>query len=185
MGSLILVLGGARSGKSAYAEGRAREGGVPVLYVATAEALDQEMRARIAEHRRRRAVQWETLEIPSDVGPQVLAQHPAQPLIILDCITLLISNLLLQAAPDMDHPDPDAARRLVESEIGSLIEAVDQLEAEWLVVSNEAGQGVVPPYPSGRLFRDLLGWANQRLARHAAEVIWMVAGIPVPIGQYR
>ena len=77
-----------------------------------------------------------------------------------------------------------AARLAVEAEIDSLLEAITKLPAHWLVVSNEVGQGLVPPFPAGRLFRDLLGWANQRLAAMADEVIWMVAGIPVPIGEY-
>ena len=106
-------------------------------------------------------------------------------MVVLDCLTLLISNRLLDAAPDADHPDEDAARAVVEQEIEMLLKAIDASRSRWLVVSNEVGQGVVPAYPLGRLFRDLLGWANKQLAETADEVIWMVAGIPVPIGQHR
>ena len=84
-----------------------------------------------------------------------------------------------------DQPEEGASRVAVEAEIDSLLKAIEQLPAHWVVVSNEVGQGLVPPYPAGRVFRDLLGWANQRLAEKADEVIWMVAGIPVPIGGYR
>jgi adenosylcobinamide kinase/adenosylcobinamide-phosphate guanylyltransferase len=103
----------------------------------------------------------------------------------VDCLTLLVSNLVLQAAPDIDHPDEQAARTLVEAEINDLLNAIESIPAEWIIVSNEVGQGLVPPYPMGRVYRDLLGWANQRLAQKADEVIWMVAGIPVPIGEYK
>jgi adenosylcobinamide kinase / adenosylcobinamide-phosphate guanylyltransferase len=105
--------------------------------------------------------------------------------VLLDCITLLVSNLVLEASPNVNEPDVSAATGLVRSEVEELIETIRMSEARWLVVSNEVGQGLVPPYPVGRLYRDLLGWANQRLAEAADEVVWMVAGIPVPIGQYR
>jgi adenosylcobinamide kinase/adenosylcobinamide-phosphate guanylyltransferase len=104
---------------------------------------------------------------------------------VLDCLTLLVSNLVLQASPDADHPDESAAMRLVQAEVQELLKAVDTIPSRWLVVSNEVGQGLVPPYPLGRVYRDLLGWANQRVAQAAQDVIWMVAGIAVPIGGYR
>jgi adenosylcobinamide kinase/adenosylcobinamide-phosphate guanylyltransferase len=119
------------------------------------------------------------------VGVQLLEHPPLADVLILDCLTLLVSNALLKAAPDPDQPDEAAARLVVESEIDNLIKAVAEIPGQWVIVSNEAGQGVVPAYPAGRLFRDLLGWANQRLADAAEEVIWMVAGIPIPIGRYR
>lgn len=156
-----------------------------VLYIATAQALDEEMRARIAAHRQNRPRRWQTLELPSDVGRHLLADPPEAQVVLVDCLTLLVSNLVLRAAQDLDHPDESVCRALVESEIEGLLQAIEATPAHWLVVSNEVGQGLVPAYPVGRLFRDLLGWANQRLAEKADEVIWMVAGIPVPIGQYR
>ena len=185
MRKFTFIIGGARSGKSDYAEKVATLSQKPVLYVATAQALDDEMRRRIESHKLRRPAPWQTLELPTRVGEHLLAQPPRAGVWVLDCITLLISNLLLQASPDVDHPDEAASRLAVEVEIDALLQAIETLPAHWLVVSNEVGQGLVPPYPAGRLFRDLLGWANQRLAQQADEVIWMAAGIPVPIGEYR
>ncbi len=185
MGRLTFIIGGARSGKSDYADKIARSSDGAVLYIATAQALDDEMRQRIEAHKGKRPPQWRTLELPMDVGARLLAEKPRADVVLLDCITLLISNLLLKAAGDVDQPDEEAARAAVEGEIEKLLKGIEEIPAHWLVVSNEVGQGVVPAYPAGRLFRDLLGWANQRLAEKADEVIWMVAGIPVPIGEYR
>jgi adenosylcobinamide kinase/adenosylcobinamide-phosphate guanylyltransferase len=185
MGGLIFILGGARSGKSDHAQRLAEAASAPVLFIATAEPLDDEMRARIAMHRQRRPVRWETLELPTGVG-KYMAEHP-QPAgtVLLDCLTLLVSNIMLQAAGIADQPDEAAARAAVELEIGLLSEAIRRSNLEWILVSNEVGQGIVPAYATGRLFRDLLGWANKEMALQADEVIWMVAGIPVPITSHR
>jgi adenosylcobinamide kinase/adenosylcobinamide-phosphate guanylyltransferase len=185
MGRLTFIIGGARSGKSRYAERLAGQKSQQVLYIATGQALDEEMRARIAAHREKRPVQWETLELPTEVGAYLLARPPQADVIIVDCLTLLVSNLGLQAAPDVDHPDEMLARVKVQAEVTELLRAVDVISAHWLLVSNEVGQGLVPPYPMGRIFRDLLGWANQRVAEKADEVYLMVAGIAVPIVGYR
>jgi adenosylcobinamide kinase/adenosylcobinamide-phosphate guanylyltransferase len=180
MGKLTLILGGARSGKSTYAERLAQQHPGPVIYLATAQALDEEMRARITAHRHKRPPGWQTLEIPLGMGAYLLAHPPtAGKLILLDCLTLLVSNLLLQAAPDENTPDEAAATALVASEIDRLLQAIQASPAEWVVVSNEVGLGLVPPYPLGRLYRDLLGWANQRLAAQADRVIFMIAGLPM------
>ncbi|HEY2980479.1 MAG TPA: bifunctional adenosylcobinamide kinase/adenosylcobinamide-phosphate guanylyltransferase [Anaerolineales bacterium] len=178
--SLTLILGGARSGKSAHAEEVASASGRPVLYVATATALDDEMRERIGRHRAARPPEWQTFEAPLKVGAALVAhaKNLSGHVVLLDCITLLVSNVLLalpedaSAAPAMQH---------VEAEIEALLEARDRLEGQWLMVSNEVGLGLVPPYPLGRLFRDTLGWANQRLARAADKVVFMVAGIPMVV----
>ncbi len=182
---LTFIIGGARSGKSSYAERLAGEQNGRVLYIATAQALDDEMRTRIAAHRRKRPAGWQTRELSADVGRRLLAEPVQADVVLIDCLTLLVSNLVLEASPDVDHPDELAATVLVQSETDELLNAIRSISARWLVVSNEVGQGVVPAYPAGRLYRDLLGWVNQRLAQAADEVIWMVAGIPVPIGGYR
>lgn len=185
MPGLTFIIGGARSGKSDYAARAAEEARGQVLFIATARPLDEEMRGRIAAHRLRRPASWRTLEIPVGVGGHLLEHPQDAEVVVLDCLTLLISNTLLEVTPDADHPDEDAARAVVEQEIELLLKAIDVSGSRWLVVSNEVGQGIVPTYPLGRLFRDLLGWANKQLADEADEVIWMVAGIPVPIGQHR
>ena len=156
-----------------------------MLFIATAQPVDEEMRSRIAAHRPQRPIEWETLELPADIGGHLL-RHPQQAdVVVLDCLTLLISNRLVQATSDTVDPDEVAARLAVEDEIKMLFKGMDGVPAHWLIVSNEVGQGIVPAYPLGRQFRDLLGWANQRLAEAADEVIWMVAGIPVPITGHR
>ncbi len=172
-----LVLGGARSGKSAYAEQWARERGPRVLFVATAEAGDEEMAARIARHRQARPSDWATLEAPLDVAAKLRAAWRGEPVILIDCLTLLVSNILGQT----EDPLSSAARERVLQEVRALIETLRSLQAESLIVSNEVGLGLVPPYPLGRAYRDLLGEANQMVAREADEVILMVAGIPVVI----
>jgi adenosylcobinamide kinase/adenosylcobinamide-phosphate guanylyltransferase len=185
MGWLVFILGGARSGKSDHAQRLARARSGPVLFVATAQPMDDEMKRRIAAHRHSRPSQWETLELPTGVGRHMLDRETGAGVVLLDCLTLLISNMMLQAARDGVEPDEKAARQAVEDEIELLTQAIRRSDSEWIVVSNEVGQGVVPAYASGRLFRDLLGWVNKEMARQADEVLWMVAGIPVPITQHR
>ncbi len=179
MGKLTLILGGARSGKSSFAERLAAKRGMRVVYIATAQALDAEMSERIEAHKGKRPASWKTIEIPTQVGQTIQEQSIQADVILLDCMTLLVSNLILKAAPDVDEPDEKAATASAETEVSQLLAAVQQTQAEWIIVSNEVGMGLVPPYPLGRVFRDLLGWANQRLASRSDEVYLMVAGIPM------
>jgi adenosylcobinamide kinase/adenosylcobinamide-phosphate guanylyltransferase len=185
MGQLTLILGGARSGKSSFAERLAREMGDQIVYVATAEALDEEMKARIAKHQKGRPEDWQTLEAPKDVARTWLDKNAETDVVILDCVTLLVSNLLMASAEGENQPDESKATKLVSAEIDALLSAIEEGSSHWIVVSNEVGLGLVPPNPLGRVYRDLLGFANQRLAAKADRVYWMVAGIPVPIHGYR
>lgn len=179
MGRLLLVLGGARSGKSTYAQRLAQElGGSRVLFVATAEAWDAEMAQRIAQHQQERPAVWRTLEVPHNVG-QAIASHPGNAAVVLvDCLTLLVSNTLLRLG---ESPDPAAAAAAVEAEIAALLQICQGNAATCIVVSNEVGLGLVPDNPLGRLYRDLLGRANQTLAAQAEAVYFMVAGLPVDV----
>ena len=182
-GELILILGGARSGKSRHAEALAAQAGRRVLYVATAEAGDDEMRARITAHRARRPPEWETLEAPLDVGAALLA-HPTAAradAILLDCLTLLVSNAILAGGEGTPEPEADAAWQRVQAEIEALLAAHRRLPGRFIIVSNEVGMGLVPPYPVGRTYRDCLGRANQVLARAADRVILMIAGLPMEL----
>jgi adenosylcobinamide kinase/adenosylcobinamide-phosphate guanylyltransferase len=182
---LTLILGGARSGKSTFAESLAQQHSGRVLYIATAQALDDEMASRIAAHRQKRPPAWQTLELPSGVG-QALAAAPLQAdLVLLDCLTLLVSNIILQTCPDLDHPDEAAAGARVAQEIDALLASIQANPAKWIIVSNEVGLGLVPPYPMGRLYRDLLGRANQALAARADLVLFMIAGLPVQLRPYQ
>lgn len=182
---LILLLGGARSGKSTYAERLAAQFGDRVLYVATAQAGDEEMPARIATHRQTRPTIWRTIEAPTGVGEAVRAAlaSGAVDAVLLDCLTLLVSNVILQGVveEDLDRVDGVAAQEQVEVELDGLLDVFRAGDVPWIVVSNEVGCGLVPPYPLGRVYRDLLGWANQRLAAEANQVYLMVVGLPLNI----
>jgi adenosylcobinamide kinase/adenosylcobinamide-phosphate guanylyltransferase len=171
---LTLILGGARSGKSTYAERLAAETGDEVLFVATAQALDDEMRERITAHRAARPLTWRTLEAPQGVAQAIRTAEPA-PTILLDCITLLVSNTVLAFG---EEPPNEQAEQAVMHEIGGLLDVWREVGGRWIVISNEVGMGVVPPYKLGRVYRDVLGRANQTLAREASRVVLMVAGLP-------
>jgi adenosylcobinamide kinase/adenosylcobinamide-phosphate guanylyltransferase len=178
---LIFILGGARSGKSAYAQRLAEElGGSGVAYVATAEAGDDEMRSRIETHRAERPAGWRTVETPRLVGFDPAIAIGAAQVILLDCVTLLISNALIAAGNDVDGPTAEAA---AGSEVDALLAAYRQGDATWIVISNEVGMGLVPPYPLGRIYRDALGRANQQIAAAADRVLLMVAGLPWELKQ--
>ncbi len=172
------ILGGARSGKSTYAQQLAADRGRRVLYVATAEAGDEEMTARIAAHRGERPAHWQTLEAPRRVGDAICAHAGAFEVVLVDCLTLLASNVI---APLSEPVSAEAAEAALNAEVEGLVTAYAASPAEWIVISNEVGLGLVPPYPLGRLYRDVLGKANQRLARAADEVLLMVAGLPVRV----
>ena len=179
MGRLTLILGGARSGKSSYAEAQAAMSTGAVLYVATAEAWDDEMRARIAAHRAQRPAHWQTVEAPRQVSAAIAAAlTPAITCVVVDCITLLASNIVI-ALPE-GATDDDATAALLP-EIDALLAVCAQSSADWFVVSNEVGLGIVPAYPLGRVYRDALGRANQRLAAAAERVLFMVAGLPMTV----
>ena len=165
---IILITGGARSGKSRYAEQRALAIGNKPLYVATAEGLDEEMTQRIAEHRKRRGANWRTLEAPLELIEALLAERGKTDCAVVDCLTLWLSNLLIR------HDEESAA-----SHVRNLIAHLRRLDFPVIVVTNEVGWGIVPDNPLARKFRDLAGWANQQMAQAADEVILMVAGIPI------
>lgn len=177
---LTLILGGARSGKSSYAQSVAEETGKAVTFIATAQALDEEMAMRIRKHRAERPAAWETLELPFDIAshiPQIKSD-----VVILDCITLLVSNLVMRYAKD-DLVDEMPFMQALQKEVNELLGAIHAPERNqnWFIISNEVGLGLVPPYQMGRVYRDGLGWANQQLARQADKVIFMVVGIPTII----
>lgn len=179
MGRLLLVLGGARSGKSAYAQQLAQElGGSRVLFVATAQAWDEEMAQRIIRHQQERPAAWRTLEAPHQVGQAIALELDNAPVVLVDCLTLLVSNTLLRLSESLDSA---AAAAAVQAELTALLQTCQAHDATYIVVSNEVGLGLVPDNPLGRLYRDLLGQANQRLARHAEAVYFMVAGLPVEV----
>lgn len=172
---LILVLGGARSGKSTFAEQFAAARGGRVTYLATAQADDEEMRLRIAKHRAERPAGWQTRECPLDPAAALRDAAADTDCFLLDCCTLLVSNLLLA--------DTETANERVNRALDDLLAAYRKADADLIIVSNEVGLGLVPEYPLGRQYRDLLGWGNQRLARQADAVYYLVAGFPLDVKQ--
>jgi len=183
MGELIFVLGGARSGKSRLAEARARQiGGEDVLYVATTEVGDDEMRRRVEKHRQQRPDAWHTLEVTREVGAAIVSHIGDARVVLVECLSMLVANPLM--APDVDAvsvADDESLEEAMQAEVISLIKAVEAVDATCIVVSNEVGMAVVPPSPLGRLYRDVLGRANQQVAAHAGEVYLVVAGIPMQL----
>jgi adenosylcobinamide kinase/adenosylcobinamide-phosphate guanylyltransferase len=168
---LILVLGGARSGKSTFAQNLAGSRGGEVLYVATGEPRDAEMTARIDNHRAERPPHWRTLEEPRALARTLAAANPA-PIVILDCVTLWVSNLLLAQ---------DATWAFAARELDALLTWYHARPVELIVVSNEVGLGIVPADEVSRTYRDWLGRFNQRLAAEADSVYLMIAGLPVEL----
>jgi adenosylcobinamide kinase/adenosylcobinamide-phosphate guanylyltransferase len=173
---LILILGGAGSGKSAFAQRLAQQKAEKVLFVATAEAKDSEMTMRIRRHRRRRPGQWHTVEEPLELA-RVIGEAASHQVIIVDCLTLWVSNLL--QADKAQKPSGQEATVLAAAR--GLVDAYENGEATLIMVSNEVGMGLVPPYPMGRLYRDVLGRVNQLLAAQANRVYLMVAGLAVEL----
>ena len=203
-GRLIFVTGGARSGKSSYAERLAAQLSEPhdgrVTYLATSQTYDEEMQQRVTLHRAARPATWTTVECPLAVPAAVRAAAPSggpAPVMLLDCVTLWVTNLLFaggafggSAPPDdgynydkdlLPPAEERAAADRVTAAVEDLLAAVPETGATLIAVSNEVGLGVVPEYPLARLYRDQLGWANQRLARAADKVYLLVSGYPLDV----
>jgi adenosylcobinamide kinase / adenosylcobinamide-phosphate guanylyltransferase len=166
-GLVTLVLGGARSGKSRYAEWLIATYKPPWIYIATAEARDDEMAERIAAHKARRAAGWQTVEAPHDLAG-ALEAAPADGAVLVDCLTLWLSNVM-EGGSDVEAQTTRLAQTLAER-LGPTV-----------LVSNEVGLGIVPDNALARRFRDAQGLLNQRVAAQAARVVMMVAGVPVAV----
>ncbi len=186
MRKIALITGGARSGKSHFAQELALKMAGPVLFVATATAGDEEMRQRIEEHRRARPSTWQTLEATTHIGGQITQKAGKPSSVIIDCITLLINNIFMQQdIPTGGQIDAAMAEKEALAEIDELIDCFGRVDADFIIVTNEVGLGIVPTDSLTRLYRDLLGKANQLLAKQADEVYLMVAGMPLKIKPFR
>lgn len=163
---VTLILGGARSGKSRYAERLVENAASRGTYCATAEAGDAEMAERIAAHRARRGPFWRTIEIPLELGPGVLAEATPHRPVLVDCLTLWLSNLLMVDGP-------------LDRETGELFRALRNVAGPVVLVANEVGMGLVPETPLGRKFRDAAGRLNQEVAALADRVVFVAAGLPL------
>jgi adenosylcobinamide kinase/adenosylcobinamide-phosphate guanylyltransferase len=167
-GSSLFVLGGARSGKSRYAQARAEAAGGSPVFVATAEAFDDEMHERIARHQADRDARWRTVEAPRDLPAAIDALNAEDAVVLVDCLTLWVSNLLLAEA------DIPAASR-------ELCHAINRFEGRLILVANEVGLGIVPDNALARAFRDAAGQLNQLVAANVQEVVLITAGLPLTL----
>jgi adenosylcobinamide kinase/adenosylcobinamide-phosphate guanylyltransferase len=163
--ALTLVLGGARSGKSRHAERLVLASGLTPVYVATAQACDEEMAARIAEHRACRGAGWRTIEEPLDLIGTLRRECDPGRAVLVDCLTLWLTNLMVAQLP-------------VRAEMARLVELLPRLSGALVLVSNEIGLGVVPTDAMARTFIDHAGWLHQRIAEQADLVVFMAAGLP-------
>jgi adenosylcobinamide kinase / adenosylcobinamide-phosphate guanylyltransferase len=170
-GTPHLILGAAKSGKSSYAERLCTALPPPYLYIATSQLLDDEMRDRVRRHRERRTSSWDTLEAPIHLLPALEAARGKSSPVLVDCLTLWLTNLLL-AEPQSAPPEHEVAR---------LCAFLTTVDYPLFLVSNEVGAGIVPDNPLARRFRDLAGFANQEFASACRAVSLVVAGIPIRI----
>ena len=173
-----LIIGGARSGKSTLAQEMGAKADGAVLFVATAEAGDEDMKKRIEIHKKSRPADWVTLEVTTHIGSQIMKNIDKAQTVIIDCITLLINNIFMQYD---ENTDVDLAEKEVAAEINELLDCIKNTDAHFIIVTNEIGLGVVPADRVSRLYRDVLGRANQMLAEYADEVLLLVAGIPMTV----
>jgi adenosylcobinamide kinase/adenosylcobinamide-phosphate guanylyltransferase len=172
MGTVTLITGGARSGKSAHALALAQQAaGARRYFIATAEALDDEMRARIAHHRASRSAEFATVEEPIALAAALSALAGRADIVVVDCLTLWISNLLMTPRSDEN----------ILAEARGLADAMANATFATIVVTDEVGAGIVPENATARRFRDLLGWTNQALAQTAERVVLTVAGYPIRV----
>jgi adenosylcobinamide kinase / adenosylcobinamide-phosphate guanylyltransferase len=169
--TITLVLGGARSGKSRWAQEQAARFS-RVTYLATAQAGDSEMREKIARHRRERPRAWRTVEVPKDLPETIRSESTGADVLLIDCFTLYVANVMRTGNKSGGHNS---------SRIRELRDAIDSSTTSIIAVSNEVGSGVVPAFRSGRVYRDMLGQLNQELAAIADTVVLMVAGLPLPL----
>jgi len=177
-GKLIFITGGARSGKSNFAEKIAVKTSKEVAYIATSQPFDEEMKYRIKKHKDRRPTNWETYEEPIKIKELINNLGFKKEIILIDCLTLLTSNLLLREEDKIEDPQWQEDILL---EIKKIAESSYKVPAQVIIVSNEVGMGLVPDNPLGRVYRDILGKANSIIADKADEVFIMVSGISLKI----
>ena len=168
MGKMTFIIGGARSGKSRYAFTLAKKEGGRVAFIATCQPKDKEMKRRIALHKNSRPASWETFEEPYDISKLLKEKGAKFEIIIIDCLTLLVSNLMLKGSNEKD----------IENKVRDILKTLKKIKAESIIVSNEVGLGIVPPNKLARDFRDIAGRINQMVAAQSDKMYFMVSGIP-------
>lgn len=177
MAHIIFITGGARSGKSSFAEKRALEFGTPLGYLATAQMLDSEMDERVRRHRKRRGAEWHTIEEPINLSQELARCDGQYKAILVDCMTLWLSNLLFT----YEAEGPGRCLERIQEDLLQLLDILLGMVTPVILVSNEVGMGIVPDNGLARLFRDIAGTANQTLAAAADEVHVVISGIPLKL----
>lgn len=177
-GKIVLITGGARSGKSRFAEQYAAAAGEKVAYIATAQIYDQEMERRVAMHRRQRPANWQTFEAPYRAELAMAEAAPAADVLLFDCLTIYTSNLML--SPEAPA-EVEARQQYILDAVERLLQSAVTTQKTVIFVTNEVGMAIVPENALAREFRDIAGWVNQKAARYAGEVYLIVCGLPVTI----
>ena len=184
MGRLVVVTGGARSGKSSFAENLAKDCNCDVVYIATSIPFDDEMRSRIKKHVEQRPSYWKTIEAYKDMDKHLVNEKSEPIAILLDCITIMITNLMLDTSLDWDkasNEEIEGVEAGIKMEIEKLLKVINIKASTFILVTNEIGMGIVPENRLSRIFRDVAGRINQMLAKAADEVYLCISGIPVKI----
>jgi adenosyl cobinamide kinase/adenosyl cobinamide phosphate guanylyltransferase len=180
---LTFILGGARSGKSDLALKLAAANGRDVTFVATMRELDNEMRERVAAHRAARPGEWQTVEAPVELV-EAVRRVPERGCVVIDCVTVWVANVLMDALPEPDDAPAEAVDRVsreITDGVGKLGRWAASFDGEVIVVSNDVGSGVVPAYQLGRVFRDVVGAANRVLAAEAERSYYVIAGMALDL----
>lgn len=185
MGKSILITGGARSGKSSFAEKLAKELGGRILYIATAIPFDEEMKDRIRRHKESRPPEWDTFEAYKNLGREIEEKGKEYDVILLDCITVMITNIFIEY-PEIDFENPDFSKvenveNEIRREIEGLAEGIKNTDANVILVTNELGCGIVPENLFTRVFRDISGRVNQYIAYSCDEVYVTICGLPLKL----
>lgn len=184
MGHLVVVTGGARSGKSSFAEVLAKDYKCDVIYIATSIPFDDEMKIRIKKHIEQRPKDWKTIEAYRDIDEHLAQEKNSSSVFLLDCITIMITNIMLETPIDWDSASDkeiDYVENEVKIQIEKVLKAAKEIDSTFILVTNEIGMGIVPENKLSRIFRDIAGRMNQILAKSADEVYLCVSGIPMKI----
>ncbi|MDQ2085511.1 bifunctional adenosylcobinamide kinase/adenosylcobinamide-phosphate guanylyltransferase [Herbivorax sp. ANBcel31] len=184
MGEIILVTGGSRSGKSSFAESIAKKYKNDVLYIATSIPFDEEMKERVKKHRIQRPSHWNTLEAYKDLDIHLKKSKNKKEIVLIDCITLMVSNIMLEENLDWESLNENEAinieKRIVE-QLEKLLDVIKENGSTFIAVTNEVGMGIIPPNRLSRMFGDIAGRVNQKLSKKADRVYFCVSGIPIKI----
>jgi adenosylcobinamide kinase/adenosylcobinamide-phosphate guanylyltransferase len=185
MKKIVLITGGARSGKSTYAEEVAKKANSGVLYIATSIPFDDEMKDRVKKHKERRPDTWHTFEGYKNLKQVFYNNEMEFDTILLDCVTIMVTNLMFDRAGDnfdeLDNEDIDSMENEILYEVSDFLKEVEKNSKTVILVTNEIGCGIVPEYKMSRVFRDIAGRVNQYIATRADEVHMVVCGIPIKI----